>query len=192
MLPFVFLVTLAFRKPCPGDTVRTLEDVQKYFPSDFVVIGGKFPNLNLNENRNDVHNPGGAAGNALASRLTENPLFNVLVLEANPSYVHAFADLAKLLCLDNPGMRVCWILYHHRIVPSTPWYWNYTTLPIKQLNNRSIVYPRGHILGGSSSVNEPFFESNNDPGHHDYSVRLHGLQSGFIRRLGSICVHFWR
>ena len=36
------------------------------------------------------------------------------------------------------------------------------TIPIKELNNRSITYPRGHILGGSSSVSESFFESNNN------------------------------
>jgi len=80
------------------------EDVQKHSPFDFVIIGGKFPSLNLNENRNNVHNPGGTAGNALANRLTENPLFDMLVLEAGPLYVHAVANLAKLLCLDNPGM----------------------------------------------------------------------------------------
>ena len=54
-----------------------------------------------------------------------------------------------------------------KIVPSTPWDWNYTTIPMKELNNRSIIYPRGHILGGSSSVSESFFESDNGPGHHD-------------------------
>ena len=32
---------------------------------------------------------------------------------------------------------------------------------MKELNNRSIVYPRGHILGGSSSVSELLFD--NDP-----------------------------
>jgi choline dehydrogenase-like flavoprotein len=29
--------------------------------------------------------------------------------------------------------------------------WNYTTLPGIGMNNRSIDYPRGRILGGSSS-----------------------------------------
>ncbi|KXN85135.1 L-sorbose 1-dehydrogenase [Leucoagaricus sp. SymC.cos] len=40
-----------------------------------------------------------------------------------------------------------------RVVPFTPWGWNYTTAPMKELNNRSIVYQRGQVLGGLSSVN---------------------------------------
>ena len=110
MLPFVSLVTLAFVSLVQGTLYERFEDVPKHSPFDFVIIGGKFSNLNLNANRSNVHNPGGTAGNALANRLTENPLFNVLVLEAGPSYVYAFTNLAELLCLDNPGMRVCRIL----------------------------------------------------------------------------------
>lgn len=41
-----------------------------------------------------------------------------------------------------------------KAVPFTPWDWNYTTTPQVGLNDRSVVYPRGHILGGSSSVSE--------------------------------------
>ena len=55
-----------------------------------------------------------------------------------------------------------------RVTPFTAWDWNYTTLPMRELNDRSIIYPRGHILGGSSSVSELFFESNNDPDHHNF------------------------
>jgi choline dehydrogenase-like flavoprotein len=32
--------------------------------------------------------------------------------------------------------------------------WNYTTVPQKSLNNREIPYPRGRLLGGSSSISE--------------------------------------
>ena len=64
----------------------------------------------MNQASNNMHTAGGTAGNALANRLTENPLFNVLVLEAGPSYVCTFATIAKFLCLSNEGMRVYWIL----------------------------------------------------------------------------------
>lgn len=32
--------------------------------------------------------------------------------------------------------------------------WNFTTIPQKGLNGRSVSLQRGHILGGSSSVSE--------------------------------------
>ena len=39
-----------------------------------------------------------------------------------------------------------------RMTPNTPWDWNFTTTPQTNLNGRALSYPRGHILGGSSSV----------------------------------------
>ena len=30
--------------------------------------------------------------------------------------------------------------------------WNYTTVPQKALQNRTLSYPRGHVLGGSTST----------------------------------------
>jgi choline dehydrogenase-like flavoprotein len=41
-----------------------------------------------------------------------------------------------------------------QVVPFTPWDWNYTTTPQQGLNGRSVVYPRGHLLGGTSSVSQ--------------------------------------
>ncbi|KAF7357765.1 Alcohol oxidase [Mycena venus] len=37
--------------------------------------------------------------------------------------------------------------------PNTPWDWNYTTTPQVGLNGRTVAFPRGFVLGGSSSVN---------------------------------------
>jgi len=36
----------------------------------------------------------------------------------------------------------------------TPYDWNYTVVPQKGLNGRTFPYPRGRLLGGSSSVSE--------------------------------------
>ncbi|KAJ7457103.1 aryl-alcohol-oxidase from pleurotus Eryingii [Mycena latifolia] len=82
---------------------------------------------------------GGTAGNVIANRLSENPNHSVLVLEAGGSN-------ANVLDIIVP-------FYGPRATPNTPQDWNYTTTPQAALNDRSIPYPRGFVLGGSSSVN---------------------------------------
>ncbi len=38
--------------------------------------------------------------------------------------------------------------------PTTKFDWNYTTVPQSGLGGRSVLFPRGRVLGGSSSVSE--------------------------------------
>jgi len=87
MHSFRFLVTLALASLVKGKLYEHFDEVPKHSSFDFIIIGGDFSKLDLNEIRSDIHDPGSTTGNALANRLTENPLFNVLVLEAGPSYV---------------------------------------------------------------------------------------------------------
>ncbi|KAJ7016683.1 aryl-alcohol oxidase [Mycena alexandri] len=81
---------------------------------------------------------GGAGGNAVANRLTEIPSFSVLLLEAEPSpeglvnYTVPFFDIY----LRQPD----------------PLDWNYT-VSSAGLNNRVLTFPRGRLLGGSTSIN---------------------------------------
>ncbi|KAJ7282835.1 hypothetical protein C8J57DRAFT_1499798 [Mycena rebaudengoi] len=82
---------------------------------------------------------GGTAGSALANRLSEDPAHSVLVLEAGGSHEH-------ILDLIVPSFGT-------RATPFTPYDWNFTTAPQAGLNGRAIPYPRGFVLGGSSSVN---------------------------------------
>lgn len=39
-------------------------------------------------------------------------------------------------------------------IPMSPITWNYTTVPQVGLNNRILTYPRGRLLGGSTSISE--------------------------------------
>ncbi|KAF8815763.1 alcohol oxidase [Phlegmacium glaucopus] len=82
---------------------------------------------------------GGTAGLTVASRLSENPKISVLVLEAGHSDSIDFNVSVPGLDLSVTGGSIV--------------DWNYTTAPQPFLLNRTISYPRGFVLGGSSSTN---------------------------------------
>ncbi len=80
----------------------------------------------------------GSAGCVLANRLSANPNHRVLLLEAGGSdwhpFIHMPAGLAKLV--GKKGVN-----------------WDYSTEPEPQLDDRRLWWPRGKVLGGSSSIN---------------------------------------
>ncbi|KAF6762400.1 hypothetical protein DFP72DRAFT_1060646 [Ephemerocybe angulata] len=82
---------------------------------------------------------GGTAGNVLAARLSEDGKNSVLVLEAGGSNEGA-------LVLEVPFLGPT-------ATPNTLFDWNYTVTPQANLDGRTFPYPRGRVLGGSSSVN---------------------------------------
>jgi choline dehydrogenase len=79
----------------------------------------------------------GSAGCVLAARLTENPATRVLLLEAGPpddaDEIHMPAALNLLF--------------------QSTYDWNYHTVPQERAAGRSVYWPRGRTLGGSSSIN---------------------------------------
>ncbi|KAJ7489407.1 pyranose dehydrogenase [Mycena latifolia] len=92
---------------------------------DFVIVGG------------------GTAGNVVANRLTENPEYSVLMLEAGVS---------------NEGVLDATIpFFGFNLLGANIYEWNYTTTPQAGLNGRVLDYARAHILGGCSAHNGMFY-----------------------------------
>ena len=81
---------------------------------------------------------GGTAGCVLANRLTRDKNTNVLLVEAGgkDDYVWIHIPVGYLHCIGNP--RTDWL---------------YSTQADAGLGGRSLMYPRGKVLGGSSSIN---------------------------------------
>ncbi|THH31584.1 hypothetical protein EUX98_g2622 [Antrodiella citrinella] len=81
---------------------------------------------------------GGTAGSVLANRLSEDSKVSVLIVEAGDTNV------------GNQNLEVPFLGV---TLPGTSVDWNFTTTPQAGLQNRSIPYTRGFVLGGSSSIN---------------------------------------
>lgn len=80
----------------------------------------------------------GSAGCVLANRLSANPDVRVLLLEAGGKDI-------------NPWIHVPVGYFKTMHNPKTDW--RYKTQPDEGLNGRSLDWPRGKTLGGSSSIN---------------------------------------
>ncbi|GAA5911812.1 hypothetical protein JCM6882_003365 [Rhodosporidiobolus microsporus] len=86
---------------------------------------------------------GGTAGLAIASRLSENSSITVAVIEAGTTGAE---EQDKLLV---PAMAYFGGLANQ----DSEYDWQYMTEPQSGLGGKSIFWPRGKILGGSSAVN---------------------------------------
>jgi choline dehydrogenase len=79
----------------------------------------------------------GSAGCVLAARLTEDPYTRVLLLETGG------APRAREIAIPAAFSKLF----------KTAVDWNYSTEPEPQLHHRRLYWPRGKVLGGSSSIN---------------------------------------
>ena len=80
----------------------------------------------------------GSAGCVLANRLSADPDVSVLLIEAGgrDDWIWIHIPVGYLYCINNPRTD-----------------WCYRTEPCDGLNGRSIIYARGRVLGGCSSIN---------------------------------------
>jgi len=80
----------------------------------------------------------GTAGCVLASRLAENPAVTVCLIEAGPDDVHPYIHIPALVgaAIATPSIN-----------------WRFMTTPQPHLDGRRIPIPRGHVVGGSGSIN---------------------------------------
>ena len=92
----------------------------------------------------------GSAGCVIANRLSANPYCSVLLVEAGG---HDRNPLFRLPILMG------------KLFQSGIYNWRYYTDPVPTLNNRSLYWPRGKVLGGSSTINGMLYVRGNQ---HDY------------------------
>ena len=80
----------------------------------------------------------GSAGCVVANRLSADPACRVLVLEAGArdNWIWFHIPVGYLFAIGNPRAD-----------------WMYTTAAVAGLGGREIAYPRGKVIGGSSSIN---------------------------------------
>ena len=80
----------------------------------------------------------GSAGCVLANRLSADPSLRVLVLEAGGSdnWIWFHIPVGYLFAIGNPRAD-----------------WCFRTEPEEGLNGRSLMYPRGKVIGGCSAIN---------------------------------------
>jgi choline dehydrogenase-like flavoprotein len=80
----------------------------------------------------------GTAGCVMANRLSENAATRVALIEAGPMDTHPFIHIPATVgaAIGTPAIN-----------------WRFMTAPQPHLHNRRIPIPRGHVVGGSGSLN---------------------------------------
>ena len=101
----------------------------------------------------------GSAGAVLANRLSANGRHQILLLEAGGTDRRLFVQMPI-------GYGKTY--YDERVN------WKYHTEPVPTLNNKPSYWPRGKVLGGSSSINAMVFVRGHPKDYDDWAVTAPG------------------
>jgi choline dehydrogenase-like flavoprotein len=117
----------------------------------------------------------GSAGSVVASRLSADPATSVVALEAGPP------DKNRFIRIPAAFSR----LYRSEID------WDYLTEPQQGLGGREIYWPRGKVLGGSSSINAMMWVRGFDADYDEWAMRADPQWSfaemlGYFRRIENV------
>ncbi len=96
----------------------------------------------------------GSAGSAIAYRLGENPKLNILVLEFGGNDNSPFIQMPAALSYP---------------MNMSKFDWGYKSEPEITLNGRSLVCPRGKVIGGSSSINGMIYVRGNAGDYNNWA-----------------------
>jgi choline dehydrogenase len=105
----------------------------------------------------------GAAGCAMAFRLSEDPGIQVLLLEAGPSNSHPFIHMPKAIGKALSRLELIW---------------PYMTEPVADTNGAPEVWARGKTLGGSTSLNGMMYVRG-QPADYEEMARTVGPEWGW-------------
>ncbi|KAK7687997.1 hypothetical protein QCA50_008367 [Cerrena zonata] len=142
-----FVVTIPFSVPVMVSLILAVYAASLLiFPASAVSILASLDDLTKSE-FDFVVVGGGTAGLVVATRLSENPHVRVLVAEAGGSNEGVLNSIIPFFAVELVGSSNDW---------------NFTSVPQAGLLNRTLPIARGHLLGGSSSINRMDYTRGSD------------------------------
>ena len=107
-------------------------------PGMTIIMNGRMMPKRLEGDFDYIVVGAGTAGCIMANRLSADPKNRVLILEAggNDNWIWFHIPVGYLFAIGNPRSD-----------------WMFKTEPEPGLNGRSLAYPRGKVIGGSSAIN---------------------------------------